>query len=224
MQGAKSMPLNGKQHSHLIIMIPVYIQDNFYTDPDKVRQYALSQTYELEYPSKTFKDTSIGKLWPGLATELLSRDKFIDTSVSKLVGKVLRSKEVSGFFRLSKADDDYDVRVHVDHVPSLNSGTQYQAVVYLSKPEDCYGKIGTKFLRHKETGKIKLDSGSEYWAVQQDFRDVGKWEVYFTVDCVYNRLVVFESNYFHDVGDIFGDSIDNGRLAQILNFHEIVIN
>ena len=202
-------------------MLPVYIIDNFYPEPDKVREFALQQAYDVEYPSKNWNDTSINKLWPGYATGLLHRDKFIDMAVSKAIGRPIRSKEKSGFFRLSKAEDTYDVRVHVDYIPGKNAIKQYQGVVYLSAPEYCIGKVGTTFLRHKETGKIKLDSSNDYWYFQNDFKDSGKWDIYFSAECVYNRLVVFESNYFHDVGDIFGDSLENGRLAQILNFHEI---
>lgn len=205
-------------------MFPVYIKDNFYIDPDKIRAYALEQVYHIEYPSKNWNAPAINKLWPGYATEPLYREKFIDSAVSKIVGKPLRSKDKSGFFRLSKGTDTYDLKVHVDYIPGKNVTKQYQGVVYLSNPEDCKGKIGTTFLRHKETQKIKLDSSNEYWFFQNDFTDSDKWEVYLHVESVYNRLVIFESNYFHDIGDIYGDSLENGRLAQILDFHEIKIN
>jgi hypothetical protein len=204
-----------------IIMLPVFIQDNFYTDPDKVRAYALEQVYDVEYPSKNWNEPSIDKLWPGFATQLLHREKFIDQAVSKLIGKPVRSKEQSGFFRLSKANDSYDVKSHVDYIPGKSTLKQYQGIIYLSLPLYCTGKTGTNFLRHKDTGKIKIESTAEYWYLQNDFKLSDKWEVYFSTECVFNRLVVFESNYFHDVGEIFGDNIENGRLAQILNFHEI---
>jgi hypothetical protein len=201
-------------------MIPVYIKDNFYTDPDKIRAFALQQVYDIEYPLN-WNEPTINKLWPGYTTDLLHREKFIDSAVSQLVGKPLRSTAKSGFFRLSKANDTYDVKVHVDYVPSSNAVKEYQGIIYLSSPSDCKDKVGTTFLRHKETGKIKIDSVNEYWYFKNDFKDSSKWEIYFQTESLYNRLVVFESNYFHDIGDIYGDSLENGRLAQILLFHEI---
>ncbi|MBC7683199.1 MAG: hypothetical protein H7172_12785 [Ferruginibacter sp.] len=52
------------------------------------------------------------------------------------------------------------------------------------------------------------------WRAQHD----GRWEWLFEVPMRFNRLVVFGSDYFHAVTELFGNQPDNGRLVQLFHF------
>ena len=37
----------------------------------------------------------------------------------------------------------------------------------------------------------------------------------------FNRLVVFRSDFFHAITELFGDRAENGRLVQLLHFEAV---
>ena len=81
--------------------------------------------------------------------------------------------------------------------------------------------MGTIFFRHKKTGKIKLETAQDYNATLYDLKDSDAWEIDRTVEMKFNRLILLDQTLFHAIGEIFGDTKENGRLAQILNFSEV---
>jgi Flp pilus assembly protein TadD len=141
----------------------------------------------------------------------------------------------NGALRVSLASDDARADVHVDN-PTLPD--IYGGVLYLSLPEDCRG--GTRFYRHRATGwerrpddavlraagyatfldfqKRKLPANRRLpfseWLGQRD----ATWEALFEVPMRFNRLIVFRSDYFHSIAELFGDRPENGRLAQLFHF------
>lgn len=200
-------------------MSDIYIFDNFYTDPYKVREFALNCEYTLSAPSN-WKYNNDKVLWPGLVTNSIYREKNIDVRVSKLLGKPVRSDATSGFFRLSKQGDTTDYFVHTDGLPVENK-TNYSGIVYLSLPEHCEGKKGTIFYKHKSSGKIKLETVSDYNLTLNDLKHTDSWEIHNIIEIKFNRLVLLNQPLFHAIGDVFGDTNENSRIAQIFRFYEI---
>ena len=206
--------------SHLI-MQDIFVIDNFYSDPYKVREFARNLNYTIKFPTPDWKADGIENLWPGsVATELLTENK-LDIKVSKILQKPVRAGYKSGFFRLSKANDPYQAYAHTDGLPDKTNKKHYQGVVYLSLPEHSDGKLGTYFLEHKETGLKKLNSPQDYWRVLPDYVNKDCWNIYLSVENKFNRLLLFDYTYFHGLGDLFGSTFDDARLTQILHFDEI---
>jgi hypothetical protein len=46
----------------------------------------------------------------------------------------------------------------------------------------------------------------------------GLWEPVIEVPMRFNRLVIFRSDFYHAVTELFGTTIDNGRLVQLFHF------
>jgi hypothetical protein len=198
----------------------IFVFDNFYTDPYAIRQFALEQDFTLTSPT-SWKYNTEEVLWPGKATEIYQKNIDIDSKVSKLLGKPVRSNNQTGFFRLSKGSDTTEYVTHVDGLPELSGKKIYAGIVYLSLPKYGDRKSGTVFHRHKVTGKIKLDSHSDNSILLVDSKNKEAWEIYHTVESKFNRIVLMDHTLFHALGDVFGDTKENGRLAQIFTFFEI---
>lgn len=173
--------------------------------------------------------------FPGLQTPPRATEGFMQR-VADAMGRELRwNSPDHGAFRLSLAADEARADVHVDN-PSID--TVFGGVLYLSLPEHSRG--GTTFFRHRRTGwdrtpnAERLQSGgyrslSDYqrrelkpnermsfaaWVEQRG----GLWEPVIEVPMRFNRLVIFRSDFYHAVTELFGTTIDNGRLVQLFHF------
>lgn len=197
---------------------PVMVFDDFFAEPDKLREKALS----FDYPAHTVEtyfpgQNSVQKLLiPGL-TE----------TMSKVVGE--RLAPVAGTShencRLALDDAKGAGGVHIDQA-------HWTGVYYLTKPEDCQG--GTDFFRHlpsntdhapvsaEELALFGCSTYSELWddVIHPHSNDRSKWEHILNVPMKYNRLILFRPWYWHDAGPGFGNSVENGRLIFTLFYQE----
>jgi hypothetical protein len=197
-------------------MVPhVFVIDDFLSNPDAVRQEALSLNYAVQ-----------GR-FPGLNSVEKIRLQGLENVVSALVREPVRApwtKDFShGSCRLALAKDDQPGRIHIDQ-------SHWSGILYLSRPEDCQG--GTEFYRHIRTGtdRVPMDPEglkrigySSYEELQHDILDKdaldrSQWELTYTVPMRFNRLVLLQPHYWHTSGAGFGDSIENGRLVYLMFF------
>ena len=173
--------------------------------------------------------------FPGLQTPPCATEQFMQR-VADALGRELRwNSPDHGAFRLSAASDEARADVHVDN-PSI--GNIFGGVLYLSPPEHSRG--GTTFFRHRRTGwdstpnaERLLEKGyrslSDYqrrelkpnermsfdaWVKQRAVL----WEPVIEVPMRFNRLIIFRSDFYHAVTELFGTTIDNGRLVQLFHF------
>lgn len=170
--------------------------DNFYSDPDAVRNFALAQ------------DFSVKGNYPGART-----NSFLTADVKDAIehnmqfaGKVTDWMEHAGYtgaFQLATAQDR--TWIHSDY------NNMWAGVCYLSPDAPHTG--GTGLFRHKATG--------EYAKAASDYEgyDYTKWDLFDTIGNKYNRLVIYRGDLFHASLDYFGDSLENGRLFQTFFFN-----
>lgn len=192
--------------------------DNFYDDPDSVRNHALSLDWEKNNFSEGYPNGNAP--WAGKMTKYAYQPKNIDLRISKLLGKNLVQKHGlgSGKFRLSKIHDKFTGFVHADSVNK--EPFSYAGVLYLSKVEDIEGTI---LYRHKRTGKNSLDTvdlGVEIIR-NNEYNDINAWQRELVSYIVYNRLVIYPGHMFHGTGPLFGDNDECGRLVQLF-FWELI--
>lgn len=199
--------------------------DEFYDNPDEVRNYALS----LKYPKPPATTT-----YPGRNSDGSFYPDWMDDKISNIVGEDLTLSEgqMNGGFRMSLAGDSYKQDIHVDPV----SANLWAGVLYLSKPEHCvdeegYPYPGTITWRHKTLGWERVPLNPEEGAkfgfetytklhdevIEKDGIDRSKWVPTNTVYMKYNRLIIFRPWIWHSAGvpDGIGDNALNGRLSQI---------
>lgn len=204
--------------------ITLTVVDEFYDDPYRVRDIALSSAF----------DKPAWKLFPG--REALAANCDWTGSWERLrefigepcLGPNPRTYEFpQGKFNLALATDEETrgTRVHVD----LN---YWAAIVYLSLPEHCQG--GTAWYRHRSTGAF---TDTEEWtralfghldgtsveevraAMLKVSLDRDQWEEIARVEMRFNRAVIFEAQAFHATACLFGNRPENGRLTQNFEFY-----
>ncbi|MGW2631514.1 DUF6445 family protein [Streptomyces chattanoogensis] len=187
--------------------------DNFYEDPDRVRDLALSVEY---------RDSAGRANFPGLESATDYASPAHAERFQNLIGGDLTYHPrtwVFGRFRISRAADHALTDVHLDH-------TDWAAIVYLTPDEQRQG--GLALYSHRETGLASPPTGkqslSRYGcATVKEFdrryvtpvsKDASAWKRLTVIEARYNRLVMFEgSKVFHGISDLFGHNPESGRLT-----------
>lgn len=196
----------------------IIICNNFYEQPDKIREYALQQ----EYNDYTGNDN-----WPGRDSHNQHVVPENIMAISHIVGEPLFMNEMnkSSYFRMTKEGQTGKQHIHFDP----NPGLAWAGVCYLTPIEKLQG--GTKFWRHNEYGWEKmptLEEGLEHnIKTQSDMKnffetdglDESKWTETLNIPFSYNRLILFRPWLFHSNGINFGTTDDDARLVQLFFFH-----
>lgn len=187
-----------------------WVVDDFYHDPDKVRAFAMNQTY---FPGEGAVGHRTRKqyLFEGVVE---SFEEIMGKKIKKEGDHSYYSAGINGRFQYCEAGTK---RVyHCDE-------QQYAALVFLTPdaPPEC----GTTFFRHKETKRRhaqEIDwSNNEGGKVfpGDTFCDKTRYEAVDMVGNVYNRLVIFDGGLIHSASDYFGANIDNCRLHHMFFFN-----
>jgi len=181
------------------------IIDDFYDDPDMVRNYALSQVFE---------DT---EGYPGMRTEATGGNHNLPVKnvFEKLFNKKMNYWGERGFggFQLNSVEDNPWVHTDDQH------GVVYSALVYLNKEYPDYD-CGTDFYIHKKSGKkgeFGIDYSNNIYADIQNTEACLQnydtaWVKYDSVKYKYNRMVIFNAKFFHRTSNYFGDKHDKGKM------------
>lgn len=177
--------------------INVIITDDFYSNPDEVRSFALSQPFDVtgNFPGARTK--------PYLSEDIKAA---ISSIVSVAGGRVTDWLEYSGYtasFQLCTAVE----RTWI-HADPYNT---WAGVCYLTP--DAPISSGTALYRHKASGEWSKTI-SEY-----ECGDYTKWEMTDYIANKYNRLVLYRGELFHASLNYFGDAPHNARLFQTFFFN-----
>lgn len=221
----------------------IWYLDDFYDNPDKVRDYALSLNYSRSnsnsYPGVRSGITKeFYSYFLNLFTDKISINSFdIKTSFHKIsiLYENLNSKLNTGF-------------IHVDLFDHILKGKKtFAGLIYLNKKTCSFS--GTSFFKMKCTdgNKIKLtdnnnldsfnslhDNGLHHDIFFQEYLNVynpfikrkylnyflnnkeivdSKFEKVIEVENVYNRLVLYDSMYFHTASHFYVNDFEE-RLTQ----------
>jgi hypothetical protein len=182
-----------------------WIVDNFYENPDEVREFALNQ----EYVEGGFGRGFIGRrtekqfLFPGL------KERF-----EEIMGKTITKWEehgMNGRFQIAWSGEPL-----VYHCDSQKWG----GMLYLT-PDAPY-QCGTTLYAHKQTrARTYFDDGwdASWVDVPGDCHlDGTPFESVDVLGNVYNRLVIFDASAIHSASQYFGTVKENARLWQMFFF------
>ena len=190
------------------MQISSYIIDNFYSDVDEVRNFALQQ----EYP--------VSGNYPGNRTKSFLNDSMketIESIVSPFYGKVINWSEDSytGSYQYTTSRDRS--WIHADQT------TKWAGVCYLTPNAPL--SSGTGLFKHIPTGLTMAPKNPDGTyniellnQINKDSQDMTKWELVDRIANVYNRLVLYRGDHFHISLDYFGQDINDGRLFQTFFF------
>lgn len=183
----------------------LFVVDNFYEDPELVRQYALS--HEFNSDLRFYK----GRRTLGRHSTPQIKQKFEEIIGEKITRWDTPSEEfggsMNGVFQFCTPEDT--LVYHYDE-------QKWAAMIFLTP--DAPLNTGTSFYRHKETGiKVSEDPDSSR-AFVGGFYDSTKFELIDTVGNVFNRCVIFDARQIHAATKYFGQSKEDARLFHIFFF------
>ena len=177
----------------------IIITDNFYSNPDSVREFALQQEF------------SVQGNFPGLRTKSILNQDVKDT-IQSIVwaagGQITEWNEQDGltgsFEMATSANRSW---IHTDHFNT------WAGVLYLTPNAPVSG--GTGLYRYRENGAHTAEELTDPY----DAQDMTKWELCDMIGNRYNRLAMYRSNMFHTSMDYFGNTPQTGRLFQLFFFN-----
>jgi hypothetical protein len=180
----------------------VWIVDDFYRNPDEVRQYALTREFDKGgfgrgyMGNRTFKQF----LFPGLKEEF---EKIMGMKITKW-----EQHGMNGRFQTCYAGDA--LVYHCDD-------QKYAGMLFLTP--DAPFETGTSMYAHKAT-RIRHNSHPEIMSTFSGHTTLDKtpYEPVDVVGNVYNRLVIFDAGMIHAASGYFGYNNENARLWQMFFF------
>ena len=197
----------------------IIIIDNFYPDPDLVREFALKQSF-----SKATNEQ--GMAIPGVRTESVSD---IDDDMFRLLKRsvfqpifgipkyhISLEESILTNYQLN-VEEDGDSWVHGDAVE--DTGINLSGVIFLTP--NAPKNSGTIFY---ELNPEHQEEAAKYFEEHSSFRGINRkenvelYEKFFrvkqVVDNVYNRAVIYSGVTLHKSDYYFGQNAENGRLIQ----------
>jgi len=180
----------------------ITIVDNFLENPDEIREYALTLSYE--------ERGSVGvRTKPAIFTPMY-QSVFETILNNKIVSNFDTHDDISstnGCFQWCNAK--VPRIIHADH---SNRG----GVLYLTP--NAPSESGTVFYEHIETGHksiTNLNNTELDYVWRNGFYDFTPFKEIDRVANVYNRLILFDGRHFHSAAPYFGKTIEDSRLFQI---------
>jgi len=198
-------------------LIPTTIVDNFFEDPIKIREYALTQEF--------FNDPE--NSWPGQRTRPVPsiNPKLFHHVIKKSLKLFYRDDEQfeyesTMYFQLS--DVSYGTGwIHAD-VANMITG-----IIYLNPGADL--SAGTTIYQPKNIGNepinsdIKTESfkGTIQNCIQARNENNDQFEETIVIKNKFNRLVLFDSHLYHSANDFIGTDKDSSRLTLIFFINKL---
>ena len=219
--------VNGKPSKVKYGQKNLIIIENFYANPDEVREYALSLPYRKDVhgnhfwrttPKLDFCGPPEKTIIPTLENHI-GRKIIIDKHWQKFNDDEYVMMNMS-FYKVINSPDEGHVRAnHIHH-----DQTQWSGIIYLSPTLPA--NVGTQLWKHKPSGDEfafgNPDFTGELTDDQYDARGEEpreNWEPTDYVAYKYNRLVLFRGTMFHSASH--SDTMPDGdRLNQFFYFNE----
>lgn len=211
-----------------MIKTPVTILDNFFDNPDKIRDYALSLEYEKDPEGR----------WPGVRSKPLheiNRPLFDELCRRVLamyfeLGDSLGTISWEATMHFQKVDEAYvSGWIHIDDKVVITS------IVYLNKNSNNNGGTSIYKLKNNillpnsnELNKYKLDA----YKGLINIKDVEKkreennnqYLEIIKVKNEYNRILSFPGGFPHGAQDFFGNKDEDPRLTLVIFFNKLLVN
>ena len=202
-----------------MINYPITIVDDFYPDPDQIRNIALGMEYygekDQRFPGVRTKPLHIAEpsIFEYTCQKMFSI--FHDYSHDNVSWNVL-----SGFQSITKYfDSGY---IHHDNEATVIAGVVYltpdadlESGTSIYKPNKYYNK---QLYDQLNESKIKYFNGEIDLNTYIDSRD--KIQTMFDetlrVNNVYNRMIMYEGSEWHKANNFFGEDLESSRLTQII--------
>jgi glycosyltransferase involved in cell wall biosynthesis len=177
----------------------LFIVDNFYDQPDEVRNFALSLEFKPDI-----------QWYKGLRSTVTWRPDIIKEKFESIIGEKINmwsDHHFNGCFQITTAEDP-----QVYH----HDAQKWAAMIYLTP--DAPIESGTRLHRSKISGARHADDPSISTAFAGGFIDSTKFDVVDNAGNIFNRLVIMDAKCIHSAGPYFGTNAGTGRLIHLFFF------
>jgi len=178
----------------------LWVVDDFYTNPDDVRKFALSVEYKEDI-----------RWYKGMRSVEQYVSQEIQDMFENIMGMSLKPlKETHGMcgrFQICKAEEP--IVYHVD-------SQKWAAMIYLTPnaPVQC----GTMLLRSLLTGSRNSNDPHHQGTFDGGYYDKTKFKVVDVVGNIYNRLIIMDAQCIHAACEYFGQTKEDSRLTHLFFF------
>ena len=188
------------------------IVDDFLPDPDSIRKtFTELEFYDMRGPD--------GEMYKRINVR---NPQEFNGLLAKAVGKPV--VQDYSLVRLNYAGEPPNNAIHSD-----GGYSDFAAVLYMCKPEDCQG--GTAFWRHKATNFTALPTEeqvrkvgkkpSQVWEkISKSWNTPDAWQRMGTAEMKFNRIIIYPTKNFHSRWpfEAFGSTPQDGRLIWVSFF------
>lgn len=200
----------------------IIIKDNFYHDPNSVRNLALQQDYHYYEPH--WYSTSLKVRYGKIIDDPICGYKYNNKEVIDLIESAIGAKvdmntwynggdDWNGVFHAKYKNNNHVDFIH-HHFKEGDCVNGYSGVVYLDENQS---KSGTKIWKNMKTNSIKGTFGPFFEKYAKPGNN--QWKIYKHIENKFNRLVLFKGDVFHSGDAGYGNTIDNCRLFQTFFFN-----
>jgi len=177
----------------------LFIVDNFYSNPDDIRQFALNTEFESDI-----------RWYKGLRSKAPFRPPGLKEAFESIIGEkitVWEEHSYNGCFQITNAQDPQVYHHDVQ---------RWAGMIYLTPNAPL--ESGTRLHRSKISGARHADEPEIATAFNGGFYDSTKFDIVDNAGNIYNRLVLMDARCIHSAGPYFGDSNTTGRLIHLFFF------
>lgn len=209
----------------------IYIVDDFYPNPDVIRERALELDFKegmnkVSLPNDVNyvirRHTGERSLNPSWNNMMYLRNRYTNILGKNIIS--YKNNTSNGAFNLGYAKGhDYNW-IHGDHTQDVGEpgATDYWAAVIYLTPNPPKNS-GTVLMEHIESGakrqyeNDRLIKGPSFYGNILDSKRITKeWKPHVTVENKYNRCIIYDAYNFHaPTNGKFGHDKRTGRLTQI---------
>lgn len=177
----------------------MFIVDDFYDDPNDVREFALAQTY-----------TSDERWYKGMRTMRAFRFAGLKERFESIIGMPISNWDEHGYNGVFQIMTSRDPQVyHYDH-------QRWAAMIYLTP--NAPTESGTRLHKSRINGTRDSREFEIERAFDGDFYDATRFDTIDVAANIYNRLVIMDSKCIHSAGPYFGNTRETGRLTHLFFF------
>jgi hypothetical protein len=204
-------------------LYPVTIIENFYDDPDAIREFALKQEY-------TYCDGrgDIEYVYPGgRSKDIFDLDAALQKKICNKMISVFHNSEHDVMQWAISTNFQSVTEEYKEGVIHTDQNTIFAGVLYLSP--DAPLNSGTSLYRtgpnfDKKAYKAALADNDKSFRAGNHVIDTGHhamFEEIVRVNNVYNTLILYEGRHFHSANDFYGKTVADSRLTQVFFVNKI---
>jgi hypothetical protein len=204
-------------------LYPVAIIENFYEDPDAIREFALKQKYTFCH-----ERDNVEYVYPGSRTkDIFDLDPALQAKICNKLVSVFHNREYD-IMRWGISTNFQSVtKEYKEGVIHTDTNTIFAGVLFLT-PNALLDSGTSLYRKSPSFDEKKYESALAL--NEKEFRE-GKivmktnhhdmFEEIVRINNVYNTLVVYEGRHFHSANKFFGSKLESSRLTQVFFVNNI---